>query len=71
MCQIIHQLIIKIQQKNWLEINDELRRKYKKDHQIRFKNSMLRATLCDYTDAYIVVSGTITVTGAWINNDAR
>ena len=68
---IIHQLIIKIQQKNWLEINDELRRKYKKDHQIRFKNSMFRATLCDYTDAYIVVSGTITVTGAWINNDAR
>ena len=32
---------------------------------------MLRATLCDYTDVYIVVSGTITVTGAWINNDAR
>ena len=32
---------------------------------------MLRATLCDYTDAYIVVGGTITVTVAWINNDAR
>ena len=29
---------------------------------IRFKRSMLRSDLCDYSDAYVVVKGTITVT---------
>ena len=29
---------------------------------IRFKTSMLRLALCDYSDAYIVVKGMITVT---------
>ena len=31
------------------------------DNQIRFKSSMLRSSLCDYSDAYILVKGTITV----------
>ena len=30
---------------------------------------MLRASLCDYSDTYVLVSGTITITG-WENNDA-
>ena len=30
---------------------------------------MLKSNLCDYSDAYILVSGTITVTGA-VDNDA-
>ena len=30
---------------------------------IRFKTPMLRSDLCDYADAYILVSGTITVAG--------
>ena len=34
---------------------------YNKDIQIRFKTSMLRPSLCDYSDAYILVKGTITV----------
>ena len=34
----------------------------KSNKQIRFKTSMLRSDLCDYSDAYIVVKGTITVT---------
>ena len=29
--------------------------------QIRFKTSMLRSDLCDYSDAYILVKGIITV----------
>ena len=29
---------------------------------IRIKTSMLRSDLCDYSDAYFVVKGTITVT---------
>ena len=48
---------------NWVEVNDESRGKYKKDNQIRFKTSMLRSTLWDYSDAYILKSRTITITG--------
>ena len=29
--------------------------------QVKFKISMLRSSLCDYSDAYILMSGTITV----------
>ena len=36
---------------------------------IRFKTSALRSDLCDYSNAYIFVKGTITVTGT--NNDNR
>ena len=36
--------------------------RYKPSKQIRFKTSMLRSDLCDFSDAYIVVKGTITVT---------
>ena len=43
--------------------------RYKPSKQIRFKTSMLRSDLCDYSDAYIVVKGNITVEGA--NNGDR
>ena len=36
---------------------------YNKNKSIRFKTPILRANLCDYSDAYILVNGTITVTG--------
>ena len=32
---------------------------------------MLRSSLCDYTDAYILVKGTITITGAGDDAAAR
>ena len=32
---------------------------------------MLRSNLCDYSDAYILVKGTITVTAPGANNDAN
>ena len=51
----------KFRAKNWVEINDESRGKYNKDNQIRFKTSMLRSSLFDYSDAYILVKGTITI----------
>ena len=38
---------------------------------IRFKTPMLRSSLCDYSDAYILVKGTITVTAPGDNNDAN
>ena len=35
--------------------------KYNENKSIRFKRPMLRSNLCDYSDAYILVKGTITV----------
>ena len=51
----------KFKTKNWVEINDESRRTHNEVNQIRFKTSMLRSSLCDYSNAYILVKGTITV----------
>ena len=36
---------------------------YNENKSIRFKTPMLRSSLCDYSDAYILVNGTITVIG--------
>ena len=36
--------------------------KYKPSKPIRFKSTMLRSDLCDFSDAYIAVKGTITLT---------
>ena len=49
----------KFKTKNWVEINYESCGNYNKDNQIRFKTSMLRSSLCNYSDAYILVKGTI------------
>ena len=38
---------------------------------IRFKTPMLRSDLCDYSDAYILVKGTVTITAPGVNNDAN
>ena len=58
----------KFRTKNWVEINDESRGTYT-SNDIKFKTTMLRSNLCDYADAYILVKGTITITGAG-NDDA-
>ena len=49
----------KFRTKNWVEINDDSRGTYNTNSQIRYKTSMLRSSLCDYSEAYILVSGTI------------
>ena len=51
----------KFKTKNWVEINDEARGTYSPNKQVKFKTSMLRFSLCDYSDAYILVKGNITV----------
>ena len=51
----------KFRTKNWVEINDDVRGIYSPNKQIRFKTSMLRSSLCDYSDAYILVKGNIAV----------
>ena len=44
---------------------------YNENKSIRFKTPMLRSSLFDYSDAYILVKGTITVTAPGVNNDAN
>ena len=44
---------------------------YNENTSIRFKTPMLRSNLCDYSDAYILVKGTITVTAPGVNNNAN
>ena len=51
----------KFRTKNWIEINDDAHGTYNTSSQIKFKTSMLKQSLCDYSDAYILVSGTMTV----------
>ena len=50
----------KFRTKNWVEVNDEARGTYSPNRQIKFKPSMLRSSLCDYSDAYVLVKGNIT-----------
>ena len=54
----------KLRTRNWVEINDDIRGAYPANKQIRFKTAMLRSSLCDYRDAYILVKGNITVNSA-------
>ena len=44
---------------------------YNENTSIRFKTPMLRSNLCDYSDAYILVKGIITVTTPGVNNNAN
>ena len=61
----------KFRTKNWVEINDESKGTYNVNSQIKFKTAMLKSSLCDYSDAYILVKGTITIEGAGDNAAAR
>ena len=49
----------KFRTRNLVEINDESRGAYNANSQIKFKTTMLKSSLCDYSDAYILVKGTI------------
>ena len=60
----------KFRTRNWIEIYDESRGNYA-NSDIRFKATMLRSNLCEYADSYILVKGTITITGAGDNAGER
>ena len=51
----------KYKTKNWVERNDKARRTYSVNRQINFKTSMLSSSLCDYSDACILIKGNISV----------
>ena len=48
--------------KKWIEVYDQSEKNCNPNKEIRIKTSMLRSDLCGFSDAYIVVKGTITVT---------
>ena len=63
----------KFKTKKWVEIIDESRGTYAANKSIKFKKSMLRTSLCDYSNAYVLVKGSISVNnttaeGAAANN---
>ena len=60
----------KFRTRNCVEINDKSRGNYA-NSDIRFETTMLRSNLCDYADSYILVKGTVTITGAGDDAAAR
>ena len=61
----------KFRTKNWVQINDESRGTYNENSQLKFKTTMLKSRLCDYSDAYIFVKGKIAITKAGDDAAAR
>ena len=53
--------------KKWCVINDESKGNYSPDDEIKFLMRSLESSLCDYSDAYILVTGNITVAGSNAN----
>ena len=62
--------ISKFVTREYVRVNS-LSNTYNENTSIRFKAPMLRSNLCDYSDAYILVKGTITVTAPGVNNNAN
>ena len=56
--------------RQYIEVSS-LSNTYNENKSIRFKTPMLRSNLCDYSDAYILVKGTITVTAPGVNNNVN
>ena len=54
--------LLKFVTKKWIEVYDQSEKSYNQNKEIRIKTSMLRSDLCGYSDAYIIVKGTITFT---------
>ena len=61
----------KFRTRNWVEINDESRGAYNVNSQIKFKTTMLKSSLCDYSDEYVLVKGRITIEGTGADAAAR
>ena len=58
----------KFRTKNWLKVNDDTRgtqnANSQTNSQIKFKVTLLKLSLCDYSIAFILVKGSVKVVGA-------
>ena len=62
----------KFKTKNCVEINDESKGTYNFNSEIKFKTTMLKSSLCDYSDAYTLIKGIINVNNtAAVDADAN
>ena len=61
----------KFRTKNWIAINDDSRETYDTNSQIKLKTSMLKLSLSDYKNAYLLADGTITITEAGADDAAK
>ena len=48
---------------NWIEINDQSNNVYNDNTAIKFNTPMLRTSLCDFSEAYIVLKGVVNIAG--------
>ena len=64
-----HDKVSRFITKKWIEVQSQSGNTYNTSKPIRYKTSVLRSDLCDYSDAYVWVNGTITVTNP--NNNAN
>ena len=53
----------------WIKIFDHSNGNYNQNKDIRFKTPQIRDDLCDFNDAYIIVTGKINATNANLSNN--
>ena len=56
--------------KKWYVIDSKPKGNYKPDNEIKFLTSSLESSLCDYSDAYFLVTRNIAITGGKANATA-
>ena len=61
----------KFVQRKWVEVNDLSSSQYFLNKNIRFKTSMLRSDLCNYSDAFIAIKETIDLLAAAANKNDK
>ena len=59
---------LKICNKKWYVIDSESKSKYSVENEIKFLTTSWESNLCDYSDAYILVTRNINITGTNENN---
>ena len=69
-CKFVNQFwewIFKICNKKWYVINNETKGAYSHHYPVKFLTKSIESSLCDYSDAYVLVTENITVTGGNAN----
>ena len=61
----------KFRTKNWIEMNDQSNGVYNTNKDIRFKTTMLKSSLYDYSNAWILAKIRVTNIRAWDDAGAR
>ena len=49
--------------------NEQYSEGYENDSTVKFETKLIKPNLCDYSDAYILVTGSITATGGNANTN--